>query len=71
MDDAFIKTLELICSLDRRSPNRAFAPSGMGRPVRVTTDEICSLQARGMSAGQIAEHLQVSRMTVWRKLKQA
>jgi DNA invertase Pin-like site-specific DNA recombinase len=71
VDDDFIRILELICSLDTRLPNRVFLPIGMGRRIRVTTDEIKSLQARGLSAAQIAEQLRVSRMTIWRKLKQA
>jgi DNA invertase Pin-like site-specific DNA recombinase len=71
VDDAFIQTLEMICSLDGRLGNRQMANAGTGRRNRVTTDDIRSLQARGMGAGQIAETLHVSRMTIWRKLKEA
>lgn len=71
VDDAFIKVLEMICSLENRPKNRVLSPAVTGRRPRVTTDEIRSLQARGMNAVQIAEHLRVSRMTVWRKLQQA
>ena len=71
VDDAFIHTLEMICSLDGRLGNRPMASPGTGRRNRVTTDDIRSLQARGMGAGQIAETLHVSRMTIWRKLKEA
>lgn len=71
VDDAFIHTLEMICSLDGRLGNRAMAQHGTGRRNRVTTDDIRTLQARGMGAGQIAETLHVSRMTIWRKLKEA
>jgi DNA invertase Pin-like site-specific DNA recombinase len=61
----------MICSLDGRLGNRPMANPGTGRRNRVTTDDIRSLQARGMGAGQIAETLHVSRMTIWRKLKEA
>lgn len=71
VDDDFIHTLEMICSLDGRLGNRPMASPGTGRRNRVTTDDIRSLQARGMGAGQIAETLHVSRMTIWRKLKEA
>ena len=71
VDDALIKVLEMICSLEDRPKNRALSPANTGRRPRVTTDDIRSLQARGMNAVQIAEHLRVSRMTVWRKLQQA
>jgi DNA invertase Pin-like site-specific DNA recombinase len=71
VDDAFIHTLEMICSLDGRPGNRPMASHGNSRRNRVTTDDIRSLQARGMGAGQIAETLHVSRMTIWRKLKEA
>ena len=71
VDDGFIHTLEMICSLDGRLGNRQMASHGTGRRNRVTTDDIRSLQARGMGAGQIAETLHVSRMTIWRKLKEA
>lgn len=71
VDDCFIQTLEMICSLDGRLGNRSIASHGNGRRNRVTTEDIRSLQARGMGAGQIAETLNVSRMTIWRKLKEA
>lgn len=71
VDDSFIQTLEMICSLDGRLGNRPLLAHGSGRRNRVTTDDIRSLQARGMGAGQIAEALHVSRMTIWRKLKEA
>ena len=71
VDERVIPTREMICSLDGRLGNRSLPNSASGRRNRVTTDDIRSLQARGMGAGQIAEVLHVSRMTIWRKLKEA
>lgn len=71
VDDSFIQILEMICSLDGRLGNRPLSTHASGRRNRVTTEDIRSLQARGMGAGQIAEILNVSRMTIWRKLKEA
>lgn len=71
VDDAFIHSLEMICSLDGRLGNRQMANTGTGRRNRPTTDDIRSLPARGMAAGKIAETLHVWRMTIWRRLKGA
>lgn len=68
--ETLIKTLKAISSLEAPSLRRL---NGNGRPgarVRTDADEILSLKARGMAATEIASTLGVSRMTVWRKLKQ-
>ena len=68
--ETLIKALKAISSLEAPSQRRL---NGTGRPggrVRTDADEILSLKARGMAATEIASTLGVSRMTVWRKLKQ-
>jgi DNA invertase Pin-like site-specific DNA recombinase len=68
--ETLIKTLKAVSSLETQSLRRL---NGSGRPGarnRTDADEILSLKARGLAATEIASTLGVSRMTIWRKLKQ-
>lgn len=67
--ETLIKALKAISSLE--APSQRRLNSGGSSPrTRTDADEILSLKARGMAASEIANTLGVSRMTVWRKLKQ-
>lgn len=69
--ETLIKTLEAISSLEGSSFRRNYANGIRGLRSCTDTDEIMAMKAKGMAATQIANTLGVSRMTVWRKLKQA
>lgn len=68
--ETLIKALKAISSLEAPSLRRLNGNGRLGARVRTDADEILSLKARGMAATEIASTLGVSRMTVWRKLKQ-